>query len=73
MPQPELKPTVGAETAPSEEIAAMGAVAHGLAQPMLAVLLAEAEALALMMPGTTAVAEPVRPAEDAEPFDNVPL
>lgn len=73
MARPEAEAVTGPEPAASEEIAAMSAMAQSMTVPMLAVLLAEAEALALMMPGTPAAPEPVRPVDDAEPFDNVPL
>ena len=56
----------------SVEIGAASVIAGALTMPMLAVLLAEAEALAQLIPGSPLPGR-VELAPDADPFDNMPV
>jgi hypothetical protein len=72
MALPEEKMMSKTNTNDSVEIGAAGAMVQAAALPMMAVLLAEAEALAAIMPGTP-LPEQAEPAQDADPFDNMPV
>jgi hypothetical protein len=72
MALPEETMMTKTTTTDSVEIGAAGAMVQAATLPMMAVLLAEVEALAALMPGTP-VAEQAEPAPDADPFDNMPV